>query len=605
MAFLAVTVCAAEARAADLSTEVTREEVGVGESFQVQLSVPLDEDEQPSDPKLPVDGPAEVRGPSMGSSRSITMHNFSFSSQTKLVITWTLTATGKGKITIGPGSIRLGKRRLKGEEVVVTVTDEPPRRRRVIGRDPFDDFFSGDPFDMLRGRTLPRGLPPPPTGLVPETAPDKIGFLRAQLSKSEVVVGQTVVLTIYAFGSRGSYQEANPVEPSLANFLTFREVQSSFEEQRYQAEIDGRDYQIAKLRQIVLVPLRAGELQIGPMRAILAGQGYPARDNPIGYPVASQELTLRVHEAPSQDRPKEFAEGNVGQFKMKVELHPTELVEGEYAELLVHLSGNGNLPTRVSLPEGPAWEWQDPSTVGEPEVQNGELVGLRTLKIPVRVTRPGELELGKVRLPYFDPELEKYAWLEATLPKLHVKPRPAPPPSAASPKPAIPAEKGAPNALDLTAFLSPRPKLGPLKTSGALAEALWPVSALAPPLAFGLYGIALGLQRWASRRKRNAVQAHPGATARKLVKQLSRSKAGPETRAQFRKAIDQVLLARLKKTSRSFTANELRLALEADGVAHSDAEDTVKLLDALDRSEFAGSAELLERILNGRKGNSS
>ena len=609
---VALLLFAPRVRAADLETEVSRQEVGVGESFQVQLSIPLEGDEEPSEPKLPVDGPAEVRGPSMGSNRSITMHNFSFSSQTKLVVTWTLTATAKGRIAIGPGTLRIGKKRLKGDQVVVSVTDTPRRSRRVIGRDPFDDFFSGDPFGGLQNRVRRPALPPPPADLVPNEAPDPIGFLRARLSKFNVVVGETLVLTVYAFGSRGGYQEANPVEPSLADFLTFREVQSSFEEQRYQTDIQGRTYQIAKLRQIVLVPLKAGELKIGPMVAILAGQGYPEKGNPIGYPVTSQELTVRVQEAPAQGRPKEFSEGDVGQFKMKVELRPTELVEGEYAELLVHLSGKGHLPTRVPLPEGPSWEWQDPSTVGEPEPENGELNGLRTLKVPLRVTRPGEIELGTIRLPYFDPNAGEYAWLEAKLPRLHVKPREVPAPSEPSPKPPKAGEKALPTPFDLKGLTKPRTELSPMTATGFLSARFWPATLALPPLSLGLYGAIYGLRLWASRRRRGSDQNRPLGVAKRQLKELKKLSPDSSGRIQLRKAIDAVLLARLGKTGRGMTAEELRRTLEVDGVSPSEASSVLELLSALDQAEFSGSAgmafdfaagiALLERLLRGRKG---
>jgi hypothetical protein len=578
------------ASAAEVTTQVSANVVGVGERFEVQLSVPLEDGDDPEDPRLPVDGPAQVHGPRMGTSRSITLNNFNFSSQTNLTLSWTVIATGKGRITLGPGSIRLGKKRLKGQPVTVMVTDEPPRRRRP--RDPLDDFFSRDPFDVFRQRHREPEVPQAPAELQLESAPDAVGFLVAHLSKPSVVVGETITLTVYAYGSQGPYQEANPVEPSLADFLTFREVQSSFEAQRYQTTIGGRTFGVAKLRQIVLVPLTAGELQIGSMRAILHGQGYPEKGSPLGYSVESAPIKLRVHEAPKAGRPPEFLEGDVGNFSLKAELSPTTLTEGEYAELLVHISGQGNLPSRVPLPEGAGWQWQDPSTVGEPDVQNGELQGLRTIKIPVRLLTPGDVRLGKIRLAYFDPNAREYRWLESELPLVHVNARPesaAPAPQATSldVKPA-PLKRAA---IDLEALLVPRGTMQEATDLTSPITKLWPASLLAPPISLSLfgaiYGIRQGTLRLRNRQKPRDTRVRVAKQALGELTLAERSHEQPSTKL-VRRTLDAVLSAYFDKTSRALSATELTDLLASWGVSPETASGLVELKEALDRSEFAG-----------------
>lgn len=594
LSFATLSFGAARAEAAEVQTTISTNAVAVGETFRVQLSLPVtDDSKEPSSPKLSVKGPAEVRGPSVGSSRSITMHNFSFSSQTQVTASYSITATGPGKIVIGPGSFQVGSKRVEGEVFEIQVHDGPPRRTTRSRRDPFDDFFRGSPFDLLRDRADRFELPQAPEWLTPEHAPDQTGFLLARVSKKEVVVGETVTLTIYAFGSRGAFQEANPVEPALGDFLSFREIQSSFEEPRFQATVDGQTFQVAKLRQIALVPLRSGKLEVGPMRAILAGRGYPQK-GPIGYPVESAPLQIEVREAPQEGQPPGFFAGDVGRFRMDAELTPARLTEGEYALLSIQIKGTGNLPTRVQLPEGSGWEWQKPVTRGEPEVQNGELKGTRTIEVGLRVTQAGQLDLGEVTLPYYDPGEKKYKVLRKRLPALEVAPRETPPP-AATPSGSASAndKKNDPVALGewtLGPRKAPATSLDPVR----IPALTWPLILGFPPLLFfgsGLLWTFGGLSRRVG-EKRGAAPKPKKAAEKSLseLKSLISRDQSLEIPSALRRAIEAVLIARYDFSGRGLTQSDLRQKLLAQGASEDDASWLGKLLARLEASAYGGEA---------------
>lgn len=581
------------ALAAEVETSITTDSVSVGQTFRVQLALPVsDGDPEPSAPKLPVRGPAEVRGPSIGTSRSISMNNFSFSSQTQVTASYSVTATGPGKIVIGPGSFQVGSKRVNGDVFEVEVHDGPPRGRgRSFGRDPFDDFFRGNPFDLLRDRGARLELPPAPERLALDNAPDQIGFLVARVSKESVVVGETVNLTIYAYGSRGAFQEANPVEPSLGDFLSFREVQSSFEEQRYQTAIGGRPYQIAKLRQIVLVPLRAGTLEIGPMHAILAGRGYPPKNNALGYPVESAPLRLEVLEAPKRGQPPGFFPGDVGQFQMDLELSPTKLSEGEYALLSVRLKGKGNLPTRVQLPEGAGWEWQKPITRGEPAVENGELNGSRTIEVGLRVTQAGALELGDIILPYFDPRRGEYEVLRKRLPTLQVEARPAeaaPPLSGSDPKTPPGQKEPAPRDWSLAPRIIPASSLDRVP----IPALTWPIILGIPPLLAFVTGLGLALRRARGRLSTERIQPErprkQALSSLKLLRAAMDQSLSSEIPIALRRGVEAVLLARFNTSGRGLTQGELNKELTERGCPEDDIRWILETLARIEESAFGG-----------------
>src|SRR5690606_13075833 len=120
--FAAILLQSSLASAASLRTEVAARKVGVGQSFEVQVTAVQDDgDPAPQSPRLKVQGSARVSGPSIGSQRRMTMKNFNFHSETSVIATWTVTPLKTGKVVVGPGSFQVGSERIQGEQIIVEV----------------------------------------------------------------------------------------------------------------------------------------------------------------------------------------------------------------------------------------------------------------------------------------------------------------------------------------------------------------------------------------------------------------------------------------------------------------------------------------------------
>src|SRR5690606_26631286 len=137
--------------------------------------------------------------------------------------------------------------------------------------------------------------------------------LRATLSKRRVVVGEQVTLDIYAYGSRGLFQEQNPREARRPKFFTHSLVDTSARQPHYQVEVGGRRFTAKLLRRYALFPLESGQLEIGPMEISFYGSGYVSRQSPEGIVRQSPQLTVEVVDPPSDGRPTDYQPGNVGQ----------------------------------------------------------------------------------------------------------------------------------------------------------------------------------------------------------------------------------------------------------------------------------------------------
>lgn len=414
--------------AAGIKTEISARRVGVGQSLVVQLTISQEDGEpSPEDPKLKVSGAAQVQGPSISTQSTVRMHNFSFSSEKSIVARYVVVPQREGKLTIGPGTFQVGGRTLSGETVVVEVVkDAQPspsqqRRRSVFGPDP----FANDPFDdFFNRRARQYQIPEAPAAYQLKTAPDPIAFIKAQVSRKKVVVGEPVVLTVLAYGSQGDFGELAPTEPALPDFLSYRAMDNLQSEPPYQTDIAGTIFVVRKIRQYIIVPLKTGKLTIGSLSTVLHnhGRSYPSRGHPQGVAVSSPTVELNVVEPPEQDRPTGYLVGDVGRYRLAAELSSRQVVQGEFAELIVRIIGEGQIPSKVLLPEQNGVVWEAPTMSGGPEVQDDVLKGTRTLKYAFQLTKSGSISLGEVTLPYFDHKARKYSVARVDLGTMEVSP---------------------------------------------------------------------------------------------------------------------------------------------------------------------------------------
>lgn len=437
-----------DAFGAELRTEVSARRVGVGQTFEVSVTAIQGTGEpEPASPRLSVRGEAQVRGPSISSQQRIMMRNFNFDTEQSVVARWQVTPTQVGKLVVGPGTFQVGGKALQGETIVVEVVEEAqaqPRRRgfdprSLFGQDPFDSF-GDDPFadmdDLLKRHRSQFQIPPVPPEYLAPRALDEVAFLHVVLDKQRVVLGEPVRLTVLAYGSRGNFREVSPNEPSLSDFLSYSVIESSHDQPAYGAELDGTRYVVRKLREYVLIPLKTGSLEIGSMTAVLQGNrgAYPSQGSPLGMLVSGPKSQVQVVEPPMKGRPDGYFPGDVGKYELKVDVSPREVTAGEFIQVIVQIQGEGEIPSRVLLPESRDLTWEEPTIKGGPEIRDDILQGTRTLDYAVQVHTPGALDLGEVRLPFYDHERQTYRTARVSLGRVEVSaPKGSTPPGATPP----------------------------------------------------------------------------------------------------------------------------------------------------------------------------
>lgn len=576
----------------------------MGEGIRVELSALSDDDGSPGNPRLRVPPGFTVEGPTVSTSQQISFTNGSFQHRHGIAASWVVAGTRPGKFVLGPATVDVGQRVIQGEtvEVEILAPGAAPRRptqRRPGGLfDPFDPFsgfpklpgFDDDDTDDRPLIDVPDETPP--EFAVPH-AGDPLAFLRATVEPKEALVGQEVRLRVYAYGSRGAWEEVSSSEPSRADFLSQSIVDNSFRQPRVVVTIDGTRFTAAKVRDIALFPLHAGSLTIGPMQMGFRGRGYPETRPLAGLIRQTEPVLVRVSEPPIAGRPPGYVIGDTGAFTLSAAVEPRKVDAGGAVAITVRIEGSGNLPRHVKLPDTKGLEWPDPTVSDAVTPTEQGVSGWRQLRYVVRLDEAGERDLGEVTLPYFDPGRHRYEVARAALGKVEVTPGAL---SSASSAPVpSPVSSAPPERKDLHDDFT---DLGPrraLTKIDAPHEALtdrsvfWVLLAGGPLSVLALRGIGDLTKRLRSRLSERAVSRTVVARrALEEAKAAAANRDGAAVASAVERAVYTTIEDRLGLKARAVLRSNLHRELERAGAGADLAVETVALLDECEELRFGG-----------------
>lgn len=578
--------------------------VEVGQRFSVQFTAMADSsDDSPSQPKLPVPTNFAIQGPSVSTQRQVNMTLGHIDNRTGISATWILASNTVGRFRIGPASVISGGHQVSDKAFIVeivpagSISGQRQRSGRRLPFDPFDPFGDFDPFSgpllpPMRqlgqlGQTLPDQveLNGWPHELDIAAARDPLAFLDARVTPKKVVIGQQISYSVFAYGRAGAFEVGNPNQPSLKDFLNHDLMEEGNREQPM--KIGTEVWYATKIQDRALFPLRAGKLVIDPMRVQFRGAGQMGNAQYDNVQRESQPLTITVVEPPLNGRPAGYRLGDVGQFQLAATVEPREVSEHEAVAVNVTLSGIGNLPQKFDLPEIKGVEWLEPTTNESLERKGGKIAGKRSWQYVVKLNEAGNVNLGKIALPYWDPDHARYEVASADLGQIRVKPS-AVTDAAAGAAPAA-------SVTDPTADL-------PLVPRDKLAEAPAPPRYWADTSHFwlllflGPLGVvaSMGLKSLASAintkvtRTRDSVKRRTG-TQMATCRQILANGDGPAAASALEKALVLAIEAATSIRARGIGREELASTLTAAGLEQTDANAIVETLNVCDAVRFTGS----------------
>ena len=309
-------VCSSLSAQVQFEARVSKTTLGLNERLRIDFMMNVDGDNfvQPS-----FDGFRIIAGPSQQVSQSWVNGRSSF----EKAYSYFLTPNQKGTFIIKPAAIEYNGQIYKTApvKIIVTAATEQPR-------DPNDTQMSGD--ENL--------------------------YLVADVSKTNPYINEpiTVVYKLY-FANIGISNLGESSKPKYNDFWS-----QNIEIKQLAAEegiFKGQNFRFIVLKKVVLYPQKSGRLKIEPLSLSVDVQLPTNRRDMFGRMMLTETTkrvsagakTINVKPLPEAGKPDDFS-GAVGDFDFKVTPSKTTLKHGESLDLVVSVTGKGNLKL-FSLPK--------------------------------------------------------------------------------------------------------------------------------------------------------------------------------------------------------------------------------------------------------------
>ena len=309
-------VCSSLSAQVQFEARVSKTTLGLNERLRIDFMMNVDGDNfvQPS-----FDGFRIIAGPSQQVSQSWVNGRSSF----EKAYSYFLTPNQKGTFIIKPAAIEYNGQIYKTApiKIIVTAASEQPR----------------DPNDT-------------------QMSVDENLYLVADVSKTNPYINEpiTVVYKLY-FGNIGISNLGESSKPKYNDFWSQNiEIKQPVAEEGI---FKGQNFRFIVLKKVVLYPQKSGRLKIEQLSLSVDVQLPTNRRDMFGRMMLTETIkrvsagakTINVKPLPEAGKPDDFS-GAVGDFDFKVTPSKTNLKHGESLDLVVSVTGKGNLKL-FSLPK--------------------------------------------------------------------------------------------------------------------------------------------------------------------------------------------------------------------------------------------------------------
>ena len=409
--FCFISIYSLEAQSDISFKTICKKQVVVGEQFQVSYELNGDG----KDFKTPNFTNFEIiGGPFTSTSSSVQIINGSVSRTNTQTFSFHLRAIKEGTYTIPSASITVDKKKITSEPCEINVIASP----------------SGSSSYNVNSTSTKTNVGA------------KEVFLKATPNKKKVYQGEQLLLTYNIYYTIPISQLAVSKSPSYSGFWTKDITDNDGSLQQSSTIIDGQQYNVATIKEIVLFPQKSGNLIIDPLDLTCVAQIRQQRNRSQGYDpfedffsdvmgtsytnvrkdIKSQPITIEVEPLPTANKPSSF-QGAVGQFTFTSKIDKNELKVNDAFTLTLTVSGKGNIEL-LELPKPvfpPDFEVYDPKV--STTVKNNALgiYGSKKAEYIIIPRVSGDFTLEDIEFSYFNPSLKKYETLKSDIHTIQVQ----------------------------------------------------------------------------------------------------------------------------------------------------------------------------------------
>ncbi len=399
-------------------TVSAKKQVMVGERFQVVFEANA-EGKHFTAPSF--EGFNVLGGPFTSTSSSVQIVNGAVSRTTKNTYTFALQAAQEGSFRIGSASLTVKGNKVTSEPFEIKVIPDDGSNASSSG-------YSSGGGNSSQGRSSQNTNDPQVSG--------KDLFLKVIPSKRSAYVGEQIVLNYRLYTKVPVSSLSVEKAPSYAGFWTKDITDNNGGSLRQSYEtVNGVEYTTAEIQKVIVVPQRAGSLNLDPMTiecvAQIRTQNNSRQSNDpfdiffndpffnrnitnVRKELSCSNLTIDVKNLPDNGKPASFA-GAVGNYNFKSDIDKTQLRTNEAFTLTLTVSGTGNIEL-LQMPEPtfpPDFEVYDPKiTTSTSNGVNG-MSGTKKAEYLVIPRRAGNFDLASIAFSYFNPSNGTYTTLQS------------------------------------------------------------------------------------------------------------------------------------------------------------------------------------------------
>ena len=391
---LALVVLVPSAHAAELefSASVEQTTVGLGEPFQLVLTVRGEDMLSVPKPVLPPLPDFDVIGSSSSQSTNISIIGGQMRKQATVSFIYALSAKTLGASLIPPCKLTYQGREYQSQPIQITVVKAA----------------QGQAAPMPSPRGQPGASPPRSQASLEGNL-----FLAVVPSRRAAYVGEPIMVEIQLCTRFQITDGGWAAMPTFDGFW----AEKVFDAERFDFQnrvIDGKSYGVSVLKKVALFPLSPGRVTLKPAAFNVAVARAP-RDifdvfgGSQAVKVESKPVTLDILPLPEKGKPAEFT-GGVGQFALAATLDRATTTHSEPVNLMVTISGSGNLKMidKPTIPSVVGLRILDPEIKDDVRVSGTTVRGTKTLRYPIIPQSDGKYVIAPIAVATFDPQARAY-----------------------------------------------------------------------------------------------------------------------------------------------------------------------------------------------------
>ena len=344
-----------------------------------------------------------LMGPSQSTSYSSSWVNGKSTSETTVTYTYVLMPKKEGTFNIAPATIKVNGSNYTSNGLAIKVLPADKAGKQEAETTTASGAISNDRL-----------------------------FVKMDVSKRSVFEQEGFLVTFKVY-SLENFAITGLKYPEFEGFLV-QEIELPQEKQLTLENYNGRNYQSAVMRQVILYPQRSGKITIssGKFDAVVkvrmqqAGGGSifdsffdSYRD--VSKVFTTSPVTIDVKPLPS-GKPASFS-GAVGTFSMTADISSNNVKTDEAVTIKVKITGNGN----VKLVKNPEVVFPNDFDVYDPKVEmdikttTAGVSGSKTIEYMAIPRYAGDFEIPAIAFSYFDIKSGSYKTIKSEPYKLHVE----------------------------------------------------------------------------------------------------------------------------------------------------------------------------------------